>query len=703
MKDFLLELYSEEIPARMQRQAAEDFLNQLTHRLKSYDTAPELAKSFITPCRLSIYLQNLPEKSQSKTLVKRGPRVGANEVAVAGFARSAGVELKDLKTRQEKKGEFFFVENKDSGRAISDILNEVVPETISTFRWPKSMRWGKDSFRWVRPLRSILAIVYNQFENEILEFGLCDIQASQFSFGHTIMAPERFSVNSFASYQSELLERKVMLDSEEREKTILLQAEELASSNGAILVEDPELLREISGLVEWPYLKIGQIDSIFDFLPQEILVTAMRLHQKYLAAKDKQSGRTTHFIVVSNTETIDDGESMLAGHKLVLKARLEDAVFVWNNDLRRIKQKDGVNSLLVEMEQIEFHSQLGSMADRIRRLNKLSIVLSDHLQINSNEAEEVSNFVKLDLASETVAEFPELQGVVGKYFAQELQIDNAIADACVEHYLPAGPADRVPKKELSVVVGLADRIDQLIGFFGIGEIPTGSKDPYALRRAAIGIIRLCIENDQRIRLRKPLISACEEYIAQSPKGFSKGNINTNEIVGSVMKFIHDRLIVHLQAKGFRHDVVNACKAIKDSDDLALLSFRVQAMNTILKTENGRKLIHGFRRANNILKKEFPKGIIELPEPNLELLKEDSEKKLYAELCKAKFEIKTRIQEEDLPAATGILADVSVYIDRLFEQVRVNSDDPKIRDNRLRLLSAFCEATKLIADLQKIEQ
>lgn len=704
MPDFMLEIYSEEIPARMQRPAAAQFLKQLKKQIENFGLEVEQAAAFVTPHRLCIDLRELPEKSRASVKIRRGPRVGAPEEAVNGFARSAGVNVEGLEIRQEKKGEFYFAEIKTPGNPIDQILNAAVLQVMTEFRWPKSMRWGTSPFRWVRPIRSMIGIVYNDSKSTILDISIGEnVCAGDVTRGHSTMMPDAFRVSSFDEYRRQLEERFVLVDSFDREQRIRKGALALTAADQLELVEDMELLEEIAGLVEWPVPMIAEIDPKFMSLPQDILITSMRSHQKYLAVKCPDTKQITHFVVVANQEATDGGKAILEGNRLVLTARLEDAAFVWENDLRQISVPGGFDEMREKLAQISYHSQLGSLGDKVRRLANLSDQIAGMLGSDRELACCAALAVKSDLVSETVGEFPELQGVIGQQLANSLAMHAKIANACADHYRPAGPSESVPTEDISVIVGLADRIDQLVGFFSIGEVPTGSKDPFALRRAALGIIRLCIDNEIRLPLNLIFEQAWQEYRRQSLPILAEKSTESNEVTRLVMAFVHERFAVHLNSLGVRHDIVNACLAMEDSDDLTLLSMRTAALNHVLKTEDGEKLLHGFRRANNILEAEFGSTTsLSLPAPDKNLAVEPSEKAMFTCLAESNQQIAAAVAEEKLEAGMVAMANLSSPIDRFFEQVRVQSDDKTLRDNRLRLLAAICESIRSIADFRQIE-
>lgn len=704
MPDFMLEIYSEEIPARMQRPAAAQFLKQFKEQIESFGIEVERASAFVTPHRLCIDLRGLPEESRASVKIRRGPRVGAPEKAISGFARSAGIDVETLEIRQEKKGEFYFAEIKTSGSPIDQILSAAVSQVITEFRWQKSMRWGTNPFRWVRPIRSVVGIVYNDSKSTILDISIGEnVCAGDVTRGHSTMAPDAFRVLSFDDYRRQLEERFVLVDSLDREQRILKGALALAKADGLELVEDTELLEEISGLVEWPVPMMAEIDPKFMSLPQDILITSMRSHQKYLAVNCPDTKQITHFVVVTNREAADGGKAILEGNRLVLTARLEDAAFVWGNDLRQISTPGGFDEMQEKLAQISYHSKLGSLGDKVRRLANLSDEIAGMLGADQELARCAALAVKSDLVSETVGEFPELQGVIGQHLATSLAMHVKIANACAEHYRPSGPSESVPTEDISVIVGLADRIDQLVGFFSIGEAPTGSKDPFALRRAALGIIRLCIGNEIRLPLNSILEKAYQEYRRQSLPILTENSTKSDEVTRLVMAFVHERFAVHLNSLGVRHDIANSCLAMKDSDDLTLLSMRTTALSHVLKTEDGERLLHGFRRANNILEAEFGSTTnLSLPEPNEDLAVEPSEKAMFTRLAEINQQIAAAVADEKLEAGMAAMANLSSPIDRFFEKVRVQSDDKILRDNRLRLLAAICQSIRSIADFRQIE-
>ncbi len=703
MPDFLLELYSEEIPSRFQIQAAREFRDLLTKTVKSSGMRFGAAEAHATPRRLCVAITGLADESSAQTVSRRGPRVGAPDKAVNGFARSAGVDLQDLEVREEAKGEFYYAVSRLPGKSLREILNKAVPTSILAFRWPKSMRWGTGNFRWVRPLRSILAIIHTDSECIPLTFCAGGVSAGNFTKGNRSLFPDPFQVSSFSDYKNKLFQEKVILSTDERKRVILSQAAALAAEKRLEIKEDDDLLTEVAGLVEWPTAMVDQIESRFQKLPQQILVTAMRTHQKFLAAQHSATGQITHFVVVANREAPDGGKAILNGNRLVMKARLEDAEFVWANDLRRIHAPNGLQQMERALQDISFHHRLGTIGHRAQRMKRLTGLIAQEVGYDQSLAEQTAEFCKLDLTSETVGEFPELQGVIGGYFAKELGLPQELAMACQDHYLPAGPEDRVPADHLTAIVGIADRIDQLSGFFGINEVPTGSRDPFALRRAAIGIIRLVSENRIRLRLKPLLSAACDLHANTAVSAKGVRSQDCREVTLSALEFIHERLAVHLRTHGFRHDIIIASAAMPDADDLVLLIQRAEALGAILETEAGERLLHGYRRANNILNAEFGSVGGSNKTVDQSLLESEAEKHLKSALDAAAETIGAASASEDLQAAMRAIAELSQPIDRFFEQVHVNVEHKALRLNRLALVANVRMLAHSIADFSKIEQ
>ncbi|MEM7268569.1 MAG: glycine--tRNA ligase subunit beta [Pseudomonadota bacterium] len=502
MPDFLLELFSEEIPARMQAKAAEDLQRLVTNGMVEQGLTYAAAAAFATPRRLTLSLTGLPEVTPDVREERKGPRTDAPEKALEGFLRSTGLTKDQLEARDDKKGEVWFAVIEKPGRSASDVLAEIIPDVIRNFPWPRSMRWGTGDLRWVRPLHSIMAIILNDNAgNEIVPVELGDLKAGDVSWGHRFMGPKAFTPASFDDYVAKLEAQKVILDPAERAARIEADAETLAFAQGMEVVADEGLLREVAGLVEWPVVLMGEIEDKFLGLPPEVLQTSMKEHQKFFSVRNPKTGRIEKFITVANIETADNGATILAGNQRVLAARLSDALFFWENDLRTV-EREGMEALAAPLANVTFHNKLGSEAERIDRIAALSREIAPLVGADADKAEEAARIVKADLSSEMVYEFPELQGSMGKYYARHAGLDDAVAEACETHRSPLGPSDDVPTEPVAVAVSLADKIDTLTGFWAIDEKPTGSKDPFALRRAALGVVRTCLETGTRLSLRK---------------------------------------------------------------------------------------------------------------------------------------------------------------------------------------------------------
>src|SRR6056297_2941498 len=508
MPDLLIELFSEEIPARMQGRAADDLRRLMTDALVGAGLTYAGAAAYSTPRRLTLAVHGLPAESPTTREERKGPRVDAPEKAIEGFCRGAGVAREDLELRDEKKGQVFFATITRPGRPASEIVAEELEAVIRHFPWPKSMRWGTGALRWVRPLHSILCILTDdEGERQVVEMEVDGIRANDATRGHRFMAPEPFSVTSFEDYEAKLKRARVLLDAEERQAAIWQEATNQAFAAGLEVVGDRGLLSEVAGLVEWPVVLMGRIDEAFLDLPPEVLQTSMKEHQKFFSVKNPKTGRIERFVTVANVETADHGATILAGNQKVLAARLSDAKFFWENDLRTVRDK-GLEGMAEGLRDVTFHNKLGSQADRVERIAALAREIAPLVGAKPDLAAEAARVAKADLQSEMVGEFPELQGLMGRYYAQAAGHDDGVPEACEEHYKPLGPGDAVPSAPVSVAVALADKIDTLTGFWAINEKPTGSKDPYALRRAALGVIRLVLGNELRIPFTHCLEASC---------------------------------------------------------------------------------------------------------------------------------------------------------------------------------------------------
>ena len=685
MPDLLIELFSEEIPARMQARASADFKKLMTSGLVEAGLTYSDAVSFATPRRLALNINGLSEQSQRVSQERKGPRVDAPEKAIEGFLRSAGLTKADLEVRSDKKGQVYVAKIQTAGRDASDIVAEVLERVIRNFPWPKSMRWGSGYLKWVRPLHSILCIVYDDVESAIVPFQVDGIHSGDTTNGHRFLAPAEFSVTGFEDYVTKLKKAFVILDPMERANIILQEAENQAFANGCELIEDKGLLAEVAGLVEWPFVLLGSIHDSFWDLPPEVLKTSMKAHQKFFSVKNSKTGRIEKFITVANTETKDNGATILAGNQKVLFVRLSDAKFFWENDLRTVRA-EGMTFWCKKLAYVTFHNKLGSEGERIERLSKLSKEMAVFTGAKPELAEQAAYIVKADLASEMVYEFPDLQGLMGRYYSEVADLAPEIATACEEHYAPLGPSDSVPTASVSVAVALAEKLDKLTSFWAIDEKPTGSKDPFALRRAVLGVIRLILEND----LRLPLLFAFEKAYP----GVDKDNL---------LSFFHDRLKVYLRDQNIRYDVIDAAIAKEGSDDLMLVTKRALALGTFLNSEDGENLLQGFKRAKNILSQAEEQDGVEYSFGADERLAQMSEETaLFAALKSEIPVIKSDLKNDDFQGAMEHLAKLRAPVDGFFEAVQVNTENAVVRRNRLNLLSEIRSICLSVADLSCIE-
>ena len=679
MAELLIELFSEEIPARMQPRAREDLRRLVTDGLVARGLTYGQAAAFSTPRRLALVLGDVAERSPTLIEERKGPRTDAPEAAIEGFLRATGVARADLIVRDEKKAQVYFARIERPGRPAAEIVAEVLAEVVRGFPWPKSMRWGAGSLRWVRPLHTILCILSGPAGAEIVPVVVEGIAAGDTTAGHRFMAPARFRVAGFEDYARKLAAAKVVLDHDRRAGQIAADAETMAFARGLAVVPDAALLAEVAGLVEWPVVLMGAIAPEFLDLPPEVLQTSMREHQKFFSARDA-SGRITHFVTVANVETEDRGATILAGNARVLAARLSDARFFWEKDLR--VAKTGMAEWAEGLGAVTFHNLLGSQADRVGRIAKLAAQIAPMVGADPAAAEHAARIAKLDLRSAMVGEFPELQGVMGRYYALAAGEPAEIADAARDHWAPRGAEDAVPTAPVSVALALADRLDTLTGFWSIGETPTGSKDPFALRRAALGVIRIVLANGVRLGLRQIV-------------GAGRGD--------DLLAFFHDRLKVHLREQGVRHDVIDAVLALPGSDDLALVVARAGALGAFLGTEDGGNLVQGFRRANNILTQAEAKDGVEYSfGPDARLAQVPEEAALFAALDAAEAAIAPAMTAEDFAAAMRAMAALRAPVDAFFEAVQINTDNAVVRRNRLNLLHRIRAVCAGVADLGRIE-
>jgi glycyl-tRNA synthetase beta chain len=701
MPDLLIELFSEEIPARMQARAAEDLRRLVTNGLVEAGLTYAGAAGFSTPRRLTLAIEGLLANSPTLREERKGPRVDAPAQAIEGFLRGAGLTRDQLQEREIGKARVYVAVIEKPGRPAAAIVAEVLEDAIRNFPWPKSMRWGAGSLRWVRPLQSILCILTTEAGAETVPLAIDGLTAGNMTQGHRFMGKGAFSVTSFEDYAAKLKQNRVILDPQERADTIWNEARSQAFANGLELVEDPGLLAEVAGLVEWPVVLMGPIDEAFLGLPPEVLQTSMREHQKFFSVRNPGTGRIERFITVANIDTRDHGATILAGNQKVLSARLSDARFFWENDLRTVKTK-GLEGMAAGLASVTFHNKLGSQADRVARIEALARQIAPLVGAQPDLAAEAARVAKADLQSEMVGEFPELQGLMGRYYAAAAGHDDGVPEACEMHYKPLGPSDAVPTHPVSVAVALADKIDTLTGFWAIDEKPTGSKDPYALRRAALGVIRLVLSNGVRLDQLSLIRTAMTILAAKVPAASAENHANL-EIPLNLLSFFHDRLKVYLKDQGIRHDVIDACLAMPGNDDLTLLVNRAEALAAFLKTDDGENLLQGFKRAANILSQAEEKDGVEYSYgADIKFAETEAERALFQALDTAEAAITPAMKAEDFARAMSAMAALRAPIDAFFTAVQVNTDNAVIRRNRLNLLSRIRSICLSVADLTRLD-
>ncbi|KJC58582.1 glycyl-tRNA synthetase subunit beta [Bradyrhizobium sp. LTSPM299] len=742
MPELLLELFSEEIPARMQAKAADDLRRMVTDKLVAEGLVYEGAKAFATPRRLTLTVHGIPARQPDLKEERRGPRVGGAEPAIQGFLKATGLSsISEAKIQTDpKKGDFYIALIEKPGRPAIDVIAEMLPVIIRTFPWPKSMRWGarsakSGSLSWVRPLHAITATFGLETEDpDIVKFSVDGIEAGQTTYGHRFMAPAAISVRRFEDYEAKLKAAKVILDPQARKDIILADAKELAFAQGLELVEDQVLLDEVSGLVEWPVVMMGSFEKEYLAIPDEVIRATIRNNQKCFVVKDPKTGKLTNkFVLTANLEASDGGKTIVAGNERVIRPRLSDAKFFYETDL-----KTKLEARLPKFEQIVFHEKLGTQAERIERIESLAEAIAPLVGADVEKTKRAARLAKADLLTEVVGEFPELQGLMGKYYALAQGEDASVAAASEEHWKPQGPTDRVPTDPVSVAVALADKIDTLVGFWAIDEKPTGSRDPYALRRAALGVIRLILENGLRVNLSRTLSMAffphgsalengawagrdyvnylVEKHLTHEQRanenieslwehGWAPDAIRAegNDIAEQLLAFFADRLKVQLRDQGARHDLVDAVFSLGGQDDLLLVVRRVDALGKFLDTDDGKNLLAGTKRASNILSIEEKKDKRTFDgAPDAALYKLDEEHALAKAIKLARIGASYGIKAEDFENAMGHLATLRPAVDAFFDKVKVNDDDPQVRENRLKLLNEIRAATRAVADFSKIE-
>jgi glycyl-tRNA synthetase beta chain len=669
MPELLIELFSEEIPARMQQKAADDLRQLVTNALVGQGLTYEGAQAHGGARRLVLSVEGLDAKAADVNEERKGPRTDAPQPAIDGFLKSTGLSLEQLKVQDDKKGQFYLAVMRKPGRAATEIIAEILPDTIRKFPWPKSMRWGSGTLRWVRPLHSIICT----FDGEIVPFEIEGIRSGNVTRGHRFMGSQHIEVRRFEDYALKLSREFVIVDANARAETIRTEARNLSFAQGLELIEDEGLLKETAGLVEWPVVLMGSFDESFLHVPPEVIATSIKTHQKCFALRNAVTGRLANrYLLVSNLVAKDGGRTIIAGNNKVIAARLSDAKFFWDQD-RKVKLADWAKKL----DAITFHAKLGSQGERVTRIETLSAEIAKTIGADIEKARQAARLAKADLVTGMVGEFPELQGLMGRYYALDQGVDPEVADAIRDHYKPVGPSDTIPVSRVGQAVALADKIDMLVGFWSIDEKPTGSKDPYALRRAALGVIRIILDKG----LRLPLAFCGEDLLA----------------------FFADRLKVYLKEQGRRHDLIDAVFALGNQDDLVMIVKRVEALSSFLETDDGRNLLAGVKRAANILRIEEKKdGVTHDGEVHISQLIKGEEKALHSAITQAVDQARRAVEQEDFEGAMSAIAQLRAPVDAFFEQVTVNDKDATLRENRLRLLNRIRQATAEVADFSKIE-
>jgi glycyl-tRNA synthetase beta chain len=672
MPELLVELFSEEIPARMQRKAAEDLKKAVTKALVDAGLVYEGAKAFVTPRRLALTVTGLPARSPDTREERKGPRVGSPQQAIDGFLKAAGLSsIEQAKIESDpKKGEFYVAHIDKAGAEATDILATLLPKVITGFDWPKSMQWGNGGLTWVRPLRAITATFgTDNDEPVVIPFKSNTVASGQTTFGHRFLAPDAIRVKRFDDYVQALEKAKVVLDIDRRKEIIKADADNLAFAQGLSVIHDEGLLEEVAGLVEWPVVMMGSFDPAFLEVPEEVIIATIRANQKCFCLRDSSGRLAPFFIITSNQIAADGGKTIVAGNERVIRARLSDARFFYQTDLA-LPLEHG----LPKLEESVFHAKLGTQFQRVERLVKLSGEIAPKVGANPDLAKRAAMLAKADLTTGMVGEFPELQGIMGRYYALAQGEPLAIANAIADHYKPLGPTDLVPGEPVAIAVALADKLDTLKGFWSIDEKPTGSRDPFALRRAALGVIRIVTDNN----LRFPL-----------------------EVEPDLLSFFHDRLKVSLRDAGARHDLVDAVIG-KDSNDMLEITERVEALSKLLGSEDGKNLLAGYKRAANILAAEEKKDGRSFTAPVDPALLSLSEEATLAEaVASVDVAVGAKVAANDYQGAITTLATLRQPVDKFFEAVLVNDPDAAVRANRLSLLTKLRDTMRQVADFSKV--
>lgn len=710
MAEFLLEILSEEVPAHMQVPMSNKLESELVSILEKEKLFYSSIKSFVTPRRMVVTIDGLSLTQEDITIEKRGPKVGADEKALSGFLRNSGLQKEDLTVKDTAKGSFYFAITKENGRPTKDVLLESIENILSSITWPKSMRWGSNEIKWVRPIKNIMAL----FGAEILPIKFGHIEANNISEGHRFLSDGTFEVSSFKEYEKELRNRFVILDSNERKEIITEQINNLANSYDLKVIKDDYLLEEVAGLVEYPEALIGQIEKEYMHIPEEVLISSIRSHQKYFSLRTAEGNLASYFITVSNIKSNGKDDTIISGNERVLRARLADAKFFWDQDI-----KNPLEEKFENLENIIFHKKLGSVADKTRRIKANAKFLSVWIpHANLSMVEQASTLSKIDLVTEMVGEFPDLQGVMGYHYALNDDLDKEVALAIKEHYSPLGQNDSCPRSPVSIAVALADKLDTLVGLFAINEKPTGSKDPFALRRAAIGVIRIILENNLSIPLKIALENSLKHYpskLLKQPKesdddgkkSLLKIGKSTKtspaDIIDELLFFFGERIKALLKSENVRHDLISAVFDDGNEDDILRLVRRVATLSTFITLDDGVNLLAAYKRASNIVEIEEKKDNTSYGSaPNKALLEQNDEINLYNKLQEIKPQIKKLLKENEFEEVMSLLSELRSPIDLFFENVKVNCDDEDVRKNRLKLLSQMRYILKRIANFSHIE-
>jgi glycyl-tRNA synthetase beta chain len=734
MPELLIELFSEEIPARMQAKAAEDLRAMITNGLVDAGLTYEGAQAHATPRRLVLSVEGLNPKAADMREERKGPRTDAPKPAIDGFLKSTGLKLDQLTVQDDKKGKFYIATIKKPGRATTDVVAELLPDVIRKFPWPKSMRWGAGQLRWVRQLLSIVCT----FDGEVVPFDIEGIPSGNTTLGHRFLSAKKIEVRRFEDYAQKLHKANVIVDANVRAETIRAEAKNLAFAQGLEMIEDEGLLKEVAGLVEWPVVLMGEFDKNFLNVPPEVIVTTIKNNQKCFALRDKNGKLANRYLLVSNMVATDGGKMIVAGNNKVIAARLSDAKFFWDQD-RKTKLED----LLPKLDSITFHAKLGSQGERVKRIEALASEIAKTIGADVEKTELAAKLAKTDLVTGMVGEFPELQGLMGHYYALDQGVHRDVAEAMRDHYKPQGPSDSIPVSNIGQAVALADKLDTLVGFWAIDEKPTGSKDPYALRRSALGVIRSILTADLRLNIVSDFMATAIALAVMSAefansglndalksvseitrKGFSKQEAvelihkvigahskgreasiiaKLGEVKNDLLAFFADRLKVYLKDQGARHDLIDAVFSLGGQDDLLMIVRRVEALSKFLDSDDGKNLLAGVKRASNILKIEEKKDNRSFDGlPNAQLLIQGEERDLHRAVSAAEANARKAVEAEDFGAAMTAIAKLRGPVDAFFDKVTVNADDPSFRENRLKLLNRIRAATLAVADFSKIE-